>query len=173
MLTASPIQYGIGVSFLLNGLEFGADYSKSFSTAKSNGTSSGRVGLTTFNVRLGPNFSLSKNLLFGCLLMLSSNEIKLDVASLTPAIPLRFKVSDNENMFRSYFLRGRFQIIFNIPTKGDFFSAVKLIPFYDVAITKHRFYDASDNVLKNYNGEKTSNNNALGVKLAFTLASKK
>ncbi|MBS1638918.1 MAG: hypothetical protein JSR12_02590 [Bacteroidetes bacterium] len=174
MLTASPMQYGIGVSLLLNGFELGADYSKSFSSGKANGagTTAAKMNLTTFNVRIGPNFSLSKNLLFGCLFMLTSNEVKLDVASTTPAISGRFKASDNENMFRSYFLKGRFQVIFNIPTKGNFFTAVKLIPFYDVAITKHNFYDASDNVLKNYNNEKTSNNNALGVKLAFTLASK-
>ncbi|MGG9970874.1 hypothetical protein ACQ33O_03675 [Ferruginibacter sp. SUN002] len=177
-LSASPGEFNVGISGLVAGkhvgFEAGASYGRSFGkTLQDNGhTAAGRMNLTTFNLRLGPNFILNKNFYIGTQLMVSSTDIQLDVESINSATKSRFESTDESNPFRAINFMVRFQTAFCIPTSKKINNTFKIIPFYDLSISKHNFYKASDNVLIGYSGKHSSSVNGYGFRLAYFFAKK-
>lgn len=121
-----------------------------------------KVKNTDIDIFFGGNYLPNRYLVLGGQLVIhsSSNDLE-NTSEIGISAP-----DDDFNIFKGYSVVFRAQAGVNIPITDKGMSC-RILPYYDLGITKYDFIKSSKHFLTSYDGSPKTNYNAWGVKLQF------
>ncbi|MFN8265780.1 MAG: hypothetical protein U0T11_06890 [Chitinophagaceae bacterium] len=167
--------FGVGISFLRGNkkaeFEAGGDIVMGVNTQGKTGTNSATMKTTDIALHMGGNYKPSKYFMLGAKLVLNNIKGKFDMneAPVGPLPTFDSPPDTDFNIFKGYSFGLRAQAGLMIPVSKSTDNelgqnvAIRIVPFYQLGISKCNYYNMLDNRLKNYNGDKKTASSFAGV----------
>lgn len=163
--------YGFTIGYVAGSdkVEFEGGGSLNFSNneaTNADATEAVRIKNTDIDIFFGGNYLPKRYLVLGGQLVLHASSNDLENASGNGGESGISSPEDDFNIFKGYSVVFRAQAGVNIPLNDKGMSC-RILPYYDLGITKYDFIKSSKNFLTSYDGSPKTNYNAWGVKLLF------